>query len=107
MSDRFQNQWLGTFQRDVKFERAVELWQEYHTRCEGFDNTRCTGGTFPDGSVRPENAHQLGQIGRNAIAERKRITAIALEEGIDDKTFESAMRYVSRTFSIKDFSQRR
>lgn len=75
--DQWQQEWIPT-ERD---NRLHELATRYHTECEAYDQTVCTGPMGQDG-IMPANPHEMALINRNAYAVRKRLTEEAACEGI-------------------------
>lgn len=65
-------------ERDV---RLHDLATRYHTECEAYDRTVCTGPVLRDG-IMPETPREMALINRNAHAVRKRLTDEAARVGI-------------------------
>src|SRR5574337_277762 len=61
--------------------RLHDLATRYHTECEAYDQTVCTGPIGQDG-IMPASPREMALINRNAHAVRKRLTEEAAREGI-------------------------
>lgn len=75
------NEYLNEWQPSECDNRLQELATRYHTECETYDRTVCTGRMGQDG-IMPANPHEMALINRNAHAVRKRLTEEAAREGI-------------------------
>lgn len=76
------NEWQQEWQPTERDNRLHELATRYHTECEAYDQTVCTGPMGQDG-IMPANPHEMALINRNAHAVRKRLTEEAAREGIE------------------------
>ena len=75
------NIWEQEWKPTERDNRLHELATRYHTECETYDRTVCTGPMGRDG-IMPATPHEMGLINRNAHAVRKRLTEEAAREGI-------------------------
>ena len=75
------NEWQQEWQLTERDNRLHELATRYHTECEAYDRTVCTGPMEQDG-IMPANLNEMALINRNAHAVRKRLTEEAAREGI-------------------------
>ena len=75
--DQWQKEWEST-ERD---NRLHELATRYHTECESYDRTVCTGPMGRDG-IMPATPREMALINRNAHVVRKRLMEKAAREGI-------------------------
>lgn len=75
------NEYLNEWQPSERDNRLHELATRYHTECETYDQTVCTGPIGQDG-IMPANPHEMAMSCRNAHAVRKRLTEEAAREGI-------------------------
>jgi hypothetical protein len=64
----------GTWLSESEEERKLrELAEQYHTRCETFDRSICTGKHPKTGEVMPVDAYQFRSINNNALRVRDEI----------------------------------
>jgi len=75
------NEWQQEWQPTERDQKLHELATRYHTECEAYDRTVCTGPVLEDG-IMPANPHEMALINRNAHAVRKIIEEDAQREGI-------------------------
>lgn len=75
------NEWQQEWQLTERDNRLHELATRYHTECEAYDQTVCTGPMGQDG-IMPANPHEMALINRNAHAVRKALEEEAQREGI-------------------------
>jgi len=75
------NEFECEWQPSERDNRLHELATRYHTECEAYDRTVCTGPVGQDG-ILPANPRELGMINRNAHAVRKGLEEEAQREGI-------------------------
>lgn len=85
------NEYLNEWQPTERDNRLHELATRYHTECEAYDRTVCTGPVGQDG-VMPANPRELGMINRNAHAVRKALEEEAQREGIGREELALAIR---------------
>lgn len=76
MSD-FQQEWV--FSKED--QRIRELAEKYHTDCEAFDRTICTGPVV-NGSVTPIGPRELAAVNMNASMVLREILTQAESEGL-------------------------
>lgn len=74
--DQWQQEWKPT-ERDNNLH---ELATRYHTECESYDRTVCTGPMGRDG-IMPATPREIGLINRNANAVLKRLMEEAARKG--------------------------
>jgi hypothetical protein len=86
------NAMLGNFEITERDQKLHELATRYHTECELYDRTVCTGPTGLDG-VMPATPREMALINRNAHAVRKRIELEAERDGF---TREELARAISK-----------
>ncbi len=86
------NAMLGNFEITERDQKLHELATRYHTECELYDRTVCTGPVGMDG-VMPATPREMGLINRNAKAVRSRIEAEATSDGF---TREELARAISK-----------
>ena len=84
------NEWQQEWQPTERDNRLHELATRYHTECEAYDRTVCTG-PIRDGSVMPIGPHELALVNRNAIRVRKQIMAEAEQHGISQQDMARAI----------------
>lgn len=75
------NEYLNEWRPTERDNRLHELATRYHTECEAYDRTVCTGPTGQDG-ILPATPREMALINRNAHAVRKRLAEEAAREGI-------------------------
>ncbi len=75
------NDYLNEWQPTERDNRLHELATRYHTACEAYDQTVCTGPMGQDG-IMPANPHEMALINRNAHGVRKSLEEEAQREGI-------------------------
>ena len=75
------NEWQQEWQPTERDNRLHELATRYHTECEAYDQTVCTGPIGQDG-IMPANPNEMALINRNAHAVRKSLEEEAQREGI-------------------------
>jgi len=75
------NEWQQEWRPTERDNRLHELATRYHTECEAYDRTVCTGSTGQDG-IMPATPREMGLINRNAHAVRKSLEEEAQREGI-------------------------
>lgn len=86
------NDLLGTFEVTERDQKLHELATRYHTECELYDRTVCTGPMRED-SIMPATHREMGLINRNARSVRARIEAEATRDGF---TREELARAISK-----------
>ena len=86
------NELLGTFEVTERDKRLYDYATRYHTECEHYDRTVCTGPVC-ENSILPATYHELVLINRNERAVRKRIEKEATKEGY---TQEELVRSISK-----------
>lgn len=72
--------YLNEWQPSERDNRLHELATRYHTECETYDRTVCTGPVGEDG-IMPANYREMALINENAHKVRKQIEADAVREG--------------------------
>jgi hypothetical protein len=75
------NEWQQEWQPTERDNRLHELATRYHTECEAYDRTVCTGPLGRDG-IMPATPNEMGLINRNAHAVRKSMEKEAARENI-------------------------
>lgn len=75
------NEYMSEWQPTERDKRLHELATRYHTKCEAYDRTVCTGPTGKDG-IMPATYREMALINQNAHAVRKQIEEEAAREGI-------------------------
>jgi hypothetical protein len=75
----FDQEYLGTFELTEQDKYLHSLAEEYHTRCEDYDRTVCTGQVGRDG-ILPATNWEVRQINLNALAVLKEIQGRAYRE---------------------------
>lgn len=63
---------LCNFEVTERDQALYELATRYHTECEAYDRTVCSG-PIRDGSIMPATYREMGLINRNARAVRRRV----------------------------------
>lgn len=86
------NELLGNFEVTERDMRLEDYATRYHTECEHYDRTVCTGPMGRDG-VMPATPREMALITRNAHAVRKQIELEAERDGF---TREELARAISR-----------
>jgi len=79
--NEWQQEWQPTWQPTERDNRLHELATRYHTECEAYDQTVCTGPALEDG-IMPMTPHELALINRNAHVVLKRLKEEAARQGI-------------------------
>lgn len=74
---------------------ACELWCWYHTTCEAYDRTVCTG-PMRHGAVMPATPEQRAAISAHARKVRGEIERVAEARGLGREVLEAARREVGR-----------
>ena len=74
------NEYLNEWQPDPRAMRLQEMAEQYHTECEAYDRTVCTGPVTKDG-IMPATHDECALINRNALTVLQRILAAAEREG--------------------------
>ena len=85
--DEYNCDWQQT-ERDKQLH---ELATRYHTECETYDRTICTG-LVRDGGIMPATSHELILINRNASAVRKKLNEEAVLSRITPEELGFAIR---------------
>ena len=86
------NEMLGNFEVTERDMRLEDYATRYHTECENYDRTVCTGPMGLDG-IMPATPREMALINRNAHAVRKQIELDAWRDGF---TREELARAISR-----------
>lgn len=84
------NELLGTFEWTERDMRLHDYATRYHTECELYDRTVCSGPIGLDG-IMPATPGEMGLINRNARAVRARIDAEATRDGFTRKELARAI----------------
>lgn len=74
---QYEQEWRPTEQE----RKAAELAERYHRETEAYDRTVCTG-PIREGSIIPNNSHEVALVNRNAIKVREQIMQEAAQHGI-------------------------
>ena len=77
MLSDFEQEWQPS-ERD---KRLHDLATRYHTECEAYDRTVCTG-PIRHGEITPWTPRELGLVNRNAQLVKRRLLDEAAREGI-------------------------
>lgn len=85
------NEWQQEWQPTERDNRLHELATRYHTECEAYDRTVCTGPIGQDG-IMPANPREMALINSNAHAVLKRLMEKAAREGIGREELSMAIR---------------
>ena len=80
----FNEQYLGRFRVTPTDKYLHELAKEYHTTCEAYDRTVCTGPNSKYG-ILPANGREAGDINRHAREVLRRLQEKAIVKGILNK----------------------
>lgn len=86
----FGKQFMGTFEISEKDRFLYDLAQQYHERCEAYDQTVCTGRR--DGIAIPRDSEQLGLINRHALQVRRELLQQVLAKGLTKNDFIRAIQ---------------
>ena len=73
----FDQEYLGTFELTEQDQYLHRLAEEYHTRCETYDRTVCTGPVGRDG-ILPATDWERREITRNALLVKKELQGRSL-----------------------------
>ena len=85
------NEWQQEWQPTERDNRLHELATRYHTECEAYDQTVCTGLAWEDG-IMPATLHEMVLINRNANTVRRSLEEEAQREGIGREELSLAIR---------------
>jgi len=85
------NEWEQEWKPTERDNRLHQLATRYHTECEAYDQTVCTGPTGRDG-IMPATPHEMALINRNAHAVRKSLEEEAQRKGIGREELSRAIR---------------
>ena len=85
------NDWQQEWQLTERDNRLHELATRYHTVCEAYDRTVCTGPVWEDG-IMPATLHEMVLINRNANTVRRSLEEEAQREGIGLEELSLAIR---------------
>jgi len=88
--NEWQQEWQQEWQPTERDNRLHEFATHYHTECEAYDQTVCTGPTGKDG-IMPATPREMALINRNALAVRKLLMDDAEREGIECKELAKAI----------------
>lgn len=80
MLNGWTQEWIPTERDRILYELATR----YHTECEAYDRTVCTGPVLRDG-IMPATQREMALINRNAHASRKRLIEEAAQKGISSE----------------------
>lgn len=79
--ETFRNEYLGDFRPNKKDNELYDLANEYHTTCESYDQTVCTGPIMRDGSIMPANGQQQALISKHALEVRMAVVIKGIKAG--------------------------
>jgi len=72
----WSTQYLGEWQKPTEREIFLEaLAREYHSRCDEFDDSVCTGRSKYTGDSIPYNSYEGSRINKHAAEVLKELTA--------------------------------
>lgn len=77
MMSEFEQEWQPS-ERD---KRLHDLATRYHTECEAYDRTVCTGPIW-DGEIMPNGYRELALVNQNAQIVKRRLRDEGLQHGI-------------------------
>lgn len=89
------NEWQQEWQPTERDNRLHELATRYHTECESYDQTVCTGH-----GIIPANQREMALINRNARAVRKSLEEEAQREGIGREELSRAISKWHGLFAV-------
>ena len=86
MKSEFEQVWVHS-ERD---KRLHNLATRYHTECEAYDRTVCTG-PIRNGEITPLTSRELALVNQNAQRIRRRLMDEAVQDGISREDLQRAI----------------
>ncbi len=82
--------------KDDKTDIALLIWCDYYVSTERFDRLVCTGKCDRTGDAMPMNAHQSGEINRNARLAMKVARQEAIQNEVSEGDWKAAQEIALR-----------
>jgi hypothetical protein len=86
-------EWLGPTEDELKLQGLAE---QYHSRCDAFDDAVCTGISPRTGEAMPIDGGELGLVNKNARQVREDIMRQGYAMEFIEKDVEEAIRNYAR-----------
>lgn len=88
MTSEFEQEWQPS-ERD---KRLHDLATRYHTECEAYDRTVCTG-PIKNGEILPLTNRELALVNQNAQRIRRRLMDEAVQDGLFREDLQRAISH--------------